>query len=239
MKLLITSPAANIRASAYIPYFWQKNNILSTQPQNAIFEYSKKVSGTSVAGNDQWYELTVGGYVWSGNVQEYKDPTAPLVVYSQRDPRWASIMLGTSYYCTIGMYGCTITSIASGVGLNPAQVDDILTRYGGYSNEMGGSNNASLVIWSKLTSIPKIASIELDNGSPFISYTNQKALDAIKAGKLVLAEVNASPIGGADNGKHWVRMLGNGQIMDPWYGDITSTARYQNYYTLRIINLRP
>jgi len=231
MKFQITTTAANIRASAYIPYFWQKNNILSTQPQNAIFEYSKKLSGTSVAGNDQWYELTVGGYIWSGNCKEYKDPTAPLIAYSQRDGRWANIYLGTSYE-TIGYYGCTITCIASGVGLNPAQVDDILTRYGGYAY-------GNLVIWTKLNLLPRVANIDLENGSPFLTYSDKKVLDAVKAGKIVLAEVNASPIGGGTNGKHWVRMLGNQQIFDPWYGDITSTSRYQNYYSLRIINLKP
>lgn len=228
MKIILTS-TANIRTSPYIPYFWQGNNIVSKQPEGTIFDTSKVVKGTTVAGEDSWHELTVGGYIWSGNAKEYKEPQAPVAALSQRDTRWSNQQLGRSPY-TIGTHGCLITAIASGVNLTPTQVDDILTRSGGFTPE-------GWVIWAKLFKVPKIKLVVTDNGSPFLAYDDARAKQAIKDGKLVLCEVEAKPIGGPPSGTHWVRLIGGGKIMDPYHGDIANFSRYTKQYSMRIIEL--
>src|ERR1035437_9350383 len=61
------------------------------------------------------------------------------VVYSQRDPKWASQRLGTVDGSTIGAYGCYISSFSMmanfyGHSVTPAQLDDIYTNNGFYVN---------------------------------------------------------------------------------------------------------
>lgn len=63
---------------------------------------------------------------------------------SQRDPRWASLKLGTSSTDTIGNYGCLITCFAMYVGKTPIEINDLLKANGGYQDN-------DLFIWSKCT----------------------------------------------------------------------------------------
>lgn len=217
--------------------------IVRTAIFNESLGYVGKVSGDSVAGNKMWYQA-LDGYVWSGNVEEVNEVEA----YSQRDNRWKNIRLGGSidypnlatrlYYMargwlipgSIGYYGCTITSIGSFVRMTPEVVDNLFDRYGVYLKGPNQTNN--LVIWANISrALPSIKAVDI-----LWSYDNAAVIKALKLGYGVLAEVNADPIG-APSGRHWVRMLGNGKIIDPWFGDIASTTRYSNYYSLRILTI--
>jgi len=53
--------------------------------------------------------------------------------YSQRDPRWKNEKMGTSNY-TIGSQGCFISSLGMLAYKTPHEVNDIMTKKGGYAN---------------------------------------------------------------------------------------------------------
>lgn len=126
---------------------------------------------------------------------------------SQRDERRKDIKLGTSSK-TIGQAGCTITCLASILGLTPEEVNEKLTNNGGYAD-------GNLVIWDQL---PKIFP-QIKSATRVWEYDNE----TVKNNLPCLVEVNGSRIG-AD--KHWVVYCGNQQMMDPWYGNIKSTSYY-------------
>lgn len=236
MNVRITNKSgANIRKSPLI-----MGQIVRTAIYGESLGVDKKISGQSIGGNKIWY-VAKDGYLWSGNAEEIPE----VQVYGQRNKAWKDVRLGSSpdypwgwlYWWykarpslimpgSIGMYGCTISSIGSYVRLNPEQVDTLFDRYGVY-----GGNTRNLVIWDRVfKALPGISSVTV-----LFGYDNAKVLKAIKAGHGVLAEVNADPIG-VPSGRHWVRMLGDGKIMDPWFGDISSTSRYSTYYSVRILN---
>lgn len=54
-------------------------------------------------------------------------------MFSQKDPRWANQRLGTCNGWTIGTGGCFVTCLAMFSNKTPAEVDELLTRQGGYS----------------------------------------------------------------------------------------------------------
>lgn len=61
--------------------------------------------------------------------------------YSQRDPSWSGLYLGTSKE-TIGSAGCVVTSLAMLAGMKPYQVNMRLRDYGGFKS-------GNIVIWDQ------------------------------------------------------------------------------------------
>jgi len=133
--------------------------------------------------------------------------------YSQRDPRWAADLLGSSDI-TIGKAGCLVTAAATmladwGVATDPGQLNAWLRSHSGYVRD-------NLLRFSALAGL----------GAQCIGYIDCKAVpapvtrmrDALSTGDVVLAAVDWSPGGTLQS--HWVRVLAlaerDGQVMDPW-----------------------
>ena len=133
--------------------------------------------------------------------------------FSQRDPRWAADLIGSSEI-TIGKAGCLVTAAAAmmadwGVATDPGRLNAWLRSHGGYAR-------GNLLIFSILAGL----------GAQCAGYVDCKAVpapvtrmrDALLAGNVVLAAVDWSPGGNVQT--HWVRVLElderDGQVMDPW-----------------------
>lgn len=144
-----------------------------------------------------------------------------MTLYSQRDPRWANINLGTSN-SSIGNYGCLITAAGMFFDKDPKTVNEILRQGGGYAN-------GNLFYW--------FPACKLLGGS-FIwrnwSYDNTAALWAIKNYGAVLVEVDATPIGSPRN-SHWVIFVGNHKLWDPWNGKEEPTSKYPILKSLAVV----
>jgi ABC-type bacteriocin/lantibiotic exporter with double-glycine peptidase domain len=136
--------------------------------------------------------------------------------FCQRDPRWASKLLGKSKY-TIGRYGCTTCCVAEGAvyfGNSDIRPDDVaqLCKY----------TKEGLILWSSLDKV-KLQLIKR-------GYLRED--DFIKEAlknptKVCMLQVQ---------GNHWVfvtgvSVLGGYKIIDPWYGDNSTTRRYKNQVT--------
>lgn len=133
-------------------------------------------------------------------------------LYSQRDPAWKSIPLGTSRTTTIGSHGCTITSLAMAADLTPKEVNEKLNKVGGYAN-------TNLIIWSKIKEAIPWMEFEFRG----YSYDNQRVSSAISKNGFCLVEVDATRIGAPT---HWVLYIGNQRMYDPW----TGVEKATNYY---------
>jgi len=140
-------------------------------------------------------------------------PFSP-VNYSQQDPAWKSVKIGSSSE-TIGHVGCALTSVAmlvSGHGYpeTPKTLNAKLKARGGYVD--------AAIIWGAVTSIyPQVIYRNLvlcrDTAAPLAQ------IDAsIAAGQPVLVEVDSSPNAGLQT--HWVvlyKKQGDDYLMlDPW-----------------------
>lgn len=136
--------------------------------------------------------------------------------YSQRDPRWAELKLGTSHL-TIGRYGCTTTCIADlstyfGDNLTPAQVERDIQ----YTSD-------GLILWPTC------------QFKHFAFWFRDHARDDAKI-KNALADPNLAVILQVAHGSHWVVATGidaNGmyKIADPWRGDRSTMKRYNDNIT--------
>ena len=133
--------------------------------------------------------------------------------FSQRDPRWAADLLGSSEI-TIGKAGCLVTAAATmmadwGVTTDPGRLNAWLRSHGGYVR-------GNLLTFSTLAGL----------GAQCLGYVDCKTVpapvtrmrDALSARNVVLAAVDWSPGGTVQT--HWVRVLAlderDGQVMDPW-----------------------
>ena len=156
--------------------------------------------------------------------------------FSQKDPRWKDIKLGTSN-STIGGYGCLMTDATMvaryyGHDVNPAQMNQLLIDNGGYVNKDGGSTNANLFVFGALTDIFPDVVIDWNN---FINCIDTPAplgtIDAmLLAGYPVIVQVDFNP-SDVDIDQHWVTIVGkqNGSyiINDPIDGNrVTFESRY-------------
>jgi hypothetical protein len=130
-----------------------------------------------------------------------------LQIYSQRDPRWANIKLGTGTL-TIGQAGCTISCVASLAGITPKEVNERLLKVNGYAN-------TNLIIWSKV----KEAMPWLEWKHRGYTYDNNQVAQNLPC----LVEVDGKRIGAP---RHWVLYIGNQKMYDPWYGTEKTTSYY-------------
>lgn len=136
-------------------------------------------------------------------------------ILSQRDPKWSDIKLGKSNVA-IGKYGCTTTCLSMvsdwfNIYKDPSQIAQTIdyTRDG-------------LIIWTSLSNI----GLKLDQRVySFDDNSIDKALS--NTDTCCILQVN---------GNHWVLALskslfGGYRIADPWFGDKSTTSRYDNHVT--------
>jgi len=130
---------------------------------------------------------------------------------SQRDSRWQNILLGTSQV-TIGNYGCVITCVSMLAGTTPDFTNEKLKQVSGYQN-------GNLLIWSKIKSA--LPNLEFEWRG--YGYDNDRVKQAIEDYGACLVEVSGARIGGI---KHWVLFIGDGKMIDPYFGTEKSTGWY-------------
>jgi hypothetical protein len=132
-------------------------------------------------------------------------------IKSQRDARWASILLGynTDQYYNIYHFGCAITGAANILwwatgdsGWTPTRVNDWLKAEGGY--QVGGG----LIIWGKLAQLME------DHGVTYQGYsTNLAGVNAFLAPESNFA---IAQLKGPGFPMHFSAMPYVGQIADSW-----------------------
>ncbi len=137
----------------------------------------------------------------------------PVTVYNQRDPKWAGVRLGTSPR-TIGSDGCLLCAYASaltdaGLTMTPPELNDWLNANNGYVNQ-------NLFVFA---APDRLGVLKFENIADYQKPAPIQAIeDYLTRGGYVIVEVDFNP--DPDIDPHYVRYLGNGQIADPWYGDI-------------------
>lgn len=152
-----------------------------------------------------------------------------LVRYSQQDPRWKDIPLGSGPD-SIGYLGCALTSVAmlsSGWGFSetPATLNAKLKANGGFVRQA--------IVWAGISKIyPALQStgLTLVNDPPApISQINA----SLASGQPAIVEVDSSPAPGLQT--HWIvayAVFGNDYlVLDPWpyppdTGQVTLMSRF-------------
>jgi lysozyme len=142
--------------------------------------------------------------------------------YSQRDPRWANIRLGTGA-ATIAQQGCLITAVSAvckyfGKDTDPAQLNRDLLRVGGYAN-------GNLYKWWSLGAIYPDIRVRAYIDCQTVPAPLDKIDAELAAGRPPIVWVDFNPAT-AYNDMHWVVIVGHTEgradylIMDPWTGKI-------------------
>jgi hypothetical protein len=125
----------------------------------------------------------------------------------QGNGAWGKQLLGYSERSTIGSEGCTITCLAMLLGTTPDVVNERLRAVSGFE--------AQRVVWDRI-----------GDAFPGVTARHVPSLDISEVETCVpcLVEVDGAPIGAV---RHWVVYLGNGRILDPWFGAEGSLSRYR------------
>lgn len=185
----------------YIPHGWDKWWLWQYTSSARLPGYNGNLDVSYFYGTREDFNRWIGGNVLL-NIK-------PL---SQRDPRWASIKLGTSN-STIGSHGCLMTDATMliryllGVDITPADLNAWLIANGGYS---GGN----LFIWAILNKYdPRISF-----GYRYSTAALDKIDEQLALGRPVIIHVDGIPATSPID-EHWVLVVGkeNGQyiINDP------------------------
>ena len=145
----------------------------------------------------------------------------PMTLYSQRDPRWATTLIGPSKLI-VGRWGCTLTSISMLTSyftptINPGELADIRSPHALKFTKDG------LILWQSCT-FQNFHFVTRGYGrnEPMI---REYLKDPNKA---VILEVNHC---------HWVVAVGRNpitgkyKIADPWFGDYANINRYGDNIT--------
>jgi len=149
-----------------------------------------------------------------------------LGTYGQRDPQWASSLLGfnTNPVFSIGMYGCLITSFGNYVGKNPSEVNDLLKANGGFTP---GSGN---LIWGK---VPVLGLNQVYQSPYYADAVSAQGLNKMKefldAGFPLITHIDFDPRD-PDDDMHWLLVCGyegdNFFALDSWTGTLISLDVY-------------
>lgn len=150
----------------------------------------------------------------------------PLLLLSQRDSKWANILLGfnTNLPYTLGNFGCLITCLSMYIGKLVNETNDILKANQAFAKDSGE------FIWGK--------SSALGLNQTYLSprYTDavtaqgfQKIKELIDAGFPLLCEVDFNPNTSGEE-MHFVLIIGykddNFYAADPWVGEIINLSVY-------------
>ena len=151
-------------------------------------------------------------------------PLAP-TVYGQQKMPWANKLLGGSKY-TILQSGCLMCSYASattdaGKPMNPEQMNDWLMANKGYVKDIDGQPCNFVFAAGDALGVLKFDTLKAYPVG--VEAPIDKMDEYIKTG-CIIVEVHPKA-----QSQHWCRYLGQGKIMDPWYGDIAPLVpRYYN-----------
>lgn len=163
-------------------------------------------------------------------------------VLSQRDPLWSKRYLGATSL-TVGDWGCTLTASvmaaqAFGKNLNLNIVLDEMNKAAGFN--AGGSLD-----WLKLAKV-----LGLDWGyrwetdaDPAMRFERVKEVDGLRHIDW-LAGVGIPTVVFVDTDhdekpNHWATYLGDGQVADPWDGQVKPMSAFKRLYGYAIFTGTP
>jgi hypothetical protein len=149
-----------------------------------------------------------------------------VVAFSQRDPRWANVALGTGAL-TIGQAGCLLSAVAAmlaswGVATDPGRLNEFVKRTFGFVDD-------NLFVFGSVDGL----------GCRFTEFVDCEAVaapverlaSAIGGGAGVVACVDFQP--GGKLQRHWVGLTAltarSGRVVDPWQlpgGEQVELGRY-------------
>lgn len=159
--------------------------------------------------------------------------------FSQRDPRWSSIRLGTgsTNTSTIGSHGCTITCVGMLAGITPKEVNERLNSVGGFASSKATPQTFNLILWQKIQHAIPWLKFEWRG----YSYEDDRVKAAIQNNGLCLVGVDGSKIGGNQKDGHWVSAVGGGLIIDPWDGGGKPFNHYPatGYAIINVVGQKP
>lgn len=151
-------------------------------------------------------------------------------VLAQRDPRWASTLMGTSPDSTIGQYGCLITDFAMLAGVTPLEMNSRMRNMGGY--QAGGGCPACAATFDVQRFVasapPMIDATASYPFTPFPVAITTRLVNHLKSGAPAIIEVDSQP-NTPGHQSHFVLAVSafgvgaQAQVVidDPWYGDQT------------------
>jgi hypothetical protein len=149
-----------------------------------------------------------------------------LATNGQRDPQWASTLLGynTDQPNNIGLYGCLITAFGNYIGKNPFEVNDILKANGGFLRESG------LLIWAK---VPSLGLNQVYQSPYYADAVSSQGITKMKAfldaGQPLITHIDFDPRD-PDDDMHWLLICGyDGDkffALDSWTGEYINLDVY-------------
>lgn len=184
------------------------------------------------SGNVGWADYQLNTNEWPAVAQfisDYAPPTPPAEDYlpvqplSQRDPRWASVVLGqpTGHGKTIGNWGCLLVAY------------NMLAQFWNLTERMPDAENAHYVAMGCFVNQyiqPAALRTAYPNNVQYDGYLNRdsdqmrpKIREWLDAGRPVAARVDFNPLTPQWE-QHWVLLIGwfgeDFWMADPWYGDV-------------------
>jgi len=220
MGIVIADPSVNIRKepsiqSADIGDFVKGANLNIIGEQGDFWQVSAWVA-------KQWVQVN----------EPYEPPEGAMAILplSQRDPRWANDKMGNSS-CTVGRFGCLITSITMalrwfGKDVDVKELNQWLSANGGYVNGTGN------LYWGAIPDLYPDIYMHTSINCVSVPAPLDK-IDALLAQNIpVIVEVDFNPATTPID-QHWVLLIGKQGddyiVNDPWYGD---TGSFKQRYGL-------
>lgn len=144
------------------------------------------------------------------------DEVAVPTIYGQRDMPWAPLPLGKATRYTVYSSGCLMCAYAScvtdsGQKMDPMAMNAWLTANDGFTADRDGQ-----IVNFIFSRGDKLGVLKFDG----LTRCEKTAAPVAAIEKYVETGYVLVMVHRAGVPQHWVRYLGNGQIMDPWYGDI-------------------
>lgn len=150
----------------------------------------------------------------------------------QRDPRWASVLMGRSRESTIGQYGCLMASMGMLAGRTPAQMNALAMANGGYQSAPGyeayaATFNARQIIGSDQAPELVDANTTPYPFTPYPAAMIKRLVAWLRAGQPAIIRVDSQPGTPGDQTHYVLGVAAYGWpdyraqivINDPWYGD--------------------
>ena len=155
-------------------------------------------------------------------------------ILGQRDPRWASHLLGNSKSITIGGYGCLSTCFALLNGVDVQAFNDWAVAHGHYDVEPHGGYAASFDVQdlNGTVHLGKWSRNYLNDPVPVYVLAPLQA--SLSPQQPIVIMVNHIP-GIGQVTSHYILAIDvsrNGKwiCLDPWFGDICTLDRYDSNY---------
>ena len=151
----------------------------------------------------------------------------PLAIYSQRDSRWNTIILGnnTQSQYNIGNCGCLITSFGNYIDKTPIEVNNLLKTGGGFSTGSGE------FIWTKCGLLGLTQYYQSARFEDTVTTTGlDKMRSLINEGRPLIAEIDFYP-STVNEDMHFVLVIGYNDndkfyAIDPWSGSEIDLSVY-------------